>query len=192
MAKRREPSTSSVTAAAEVVGRATGPAAAALGSVRSRHPHPIAEVGEAITAGQEALTCLTAQARAGSAAVVAKSKDVARRAQKIVRRARRRAVKTIDRAKRTTKKVVTRAKKIARKPSEAAVAGGRSAPTPAGVNTHASRKKGWTKRPSATKPDAAGLVSARKRSLQTAHVKRRQAHTASRGKRQQARRDKRR
>ena len=191
MAKRREPSTSSVTAAAEIVGRAAGQAAATVDAFRSRHPHPIAEAGEAMTAGQEALTDLTAQARAGSAAVVAKSKDVARRAQKIVRRARRRAVKTIDRAKRTTKKVVTRAKKIARKPSKAAIAGGRSAQTPTGVNTPASRKKRRAKRPNATKPGA-GQVSAKRRSLQTAHVKRRQAHTASRGKRQQARRDKRR
>ncbi len=66
MAKRREPSTSSVTAAAEIVGRASGQAAATIDAFRSRHPHPVAEAGEAMTAGQEALTDLTGSCWFGS------------------------------------------------------------------------------------------------------------------------------
>jgi hypothetical protein len=175
MAKRREPSTSSVTAVAEIVGRATGEAAAAVEAFRSRHHDPIAEIAEAIPTSQEALTDLTAQARLGSAAVVAKTRDVAHRAQAVVRRARKRAVKRLARA---------------RKPLKAANTRGRTAPAPAGSKTAASRKKRRTKRPN---PAASGSAdSAKSRSLQTAHVKRRQAHTASRGRRQQARRDRRR
>jgi hypothetical protein len=192
MAKRREPSTSSVTAVAEIVGRATGQAPAAVEAFRSRHPHPIAEVGEAISTSQEALADLTAQAPLGSAAVVAKTREVAHRGQEVVRRARRRAVKTLARAKRTTKKAMTRTKDVARKPLKAANTRGRTAPTPTGIKTAASRKKRRTKRPSPTTSGSAGQDSAKSRSLQTAHVKRRQAHTAARGKRQQARRDKRR
>jgi len=164
MAKREERSGSSVTTAAEIIGRAAGQAAGAVDAFRSRHPHPIAEVGEALTAGQEALSDLTAQARAGSAAVVAKTKDAAQRAQVIVRRARRRAVKTLARVTRTTKKAVASAKKVARK-----------------------RR---SKRSKATKPGSAGPNAATRRRLQTAHVKRRQAHAASGTRRRQARRDK--
>jgi hypothetical protein len=58
MATREERSGSSVTTAAEIVGRAAGQAAGAVDTFRSRHPHPISEVGEALTAGQEALTDL--------------------------------------------------------------------------------------------------------------------------------------
>ena len=190
MAKRREPLTSGIAAAAEIIGRATGQAAATVDAFRSRHPHPIAEVGEAMTTSQEALTDLTAQARAGSASIVAKTKDVAHRAQTIVGSARRQAVKTLARAKRTTKKAITRAKEVARTPSKAAVA--RERTTPTGVQRPASRKKRRSMRPNATKPSSAGLDSAKGRRLQTAHVKRRQAHTASPAKRRQARRDKRR
>jgi hypothetical protein len=161
MAKRREPSTSSITAVAEIVGRAAGEAAAAVEAFRSRHPDPIAEIAEAIPTSQEALTDLTAQARLGAHAVV--------------RRARKRAVKRLARA---------------RKPLKAANTRGRTAPAPTGSKTAASRKKRRTRRPN---PAASGSAdSAKSRSLQTAHVKRRQAHTASRGRRQQARRDRRR
>ena len=119
MAKRRQSSASSVTTAAEIAGQAAGQVAAAVDAFQSRHPHPIAEVGEAMTAGQEALADVAAQALSGSAAVVAKTKDVAQRAQKIVRRARRRVVKTLARAKRTTKKSRANAKKMSGKRSQA-------------------------------------------------------------------------
>jgi hypothetical protein len=122
MAKREERSGSSVTTAAEIVGRTAGQAAGVVDAFRSRHPHPISDVGEALTAGQEALTDLPAQARAGSAAVVAKTMDAAERAQTIVRRARRRTVKTLARAKRATRKAVTHTKKVARTRSPSAAA----------------------------------------------------------------------
>lgn len=190
MAKRRQSSASSVTTAAEIVGQAAGQAAAAVDAFRSRHPHPIAEVGEAMTAGQEVLADVAAQALSGSAAVVAKTKDVAQRAQKIVRRARRRVVKTLARAKRTTKKAAANAKKASGKRSQVAAhepAPQRSVGT---VNSPARRKKRASKRSSAFKHGSAGPNVATKRRLQTAHIKRRQAHAASHARRRQARRDK--
>jgi hypothetical protein len=191
MATREERSGSSVTTAAEIVGRAAGQAAGAVDTFRSRHPHPISEVGEALKAGQEALTDLAAQARAGSAAVVAKTMDAAERAQTIVRRARRRAVKTLARAKRATRKAVTHTKKVARKRSPSAAARKRTTQTStAAASTPVSRKKRRPKRSKATNP--ARPNAGTRRRLQNAHVKRRQAHTASRVRRKQARRDKRR
>lgn len=190
MAKRDKHSGSSVSAAAEAVRRAAAQAAGAVDALRARHPNPMAEVGEALTAGQEALSDLAAQARASSAAVVAKTKETAQRAQKIVRRARRRVVKTLAGAQRKTKKAVATAKKVSRKRSQTVAARERATHTStAPVSLPAGRKKRSSNRSKATKPGS-NPHAATERRLQTAHVKRRQAHTASRARRRQARRDK--
>jgi hypothetical protein len=185
MAKREEQSRSTIIRAAEIVGQAAG----AVDAFRSRHPHPISEVGDALTAGQQALKDLAAQARVGSAAAVAKTMDAAERAQAIVRQTGSRALKTVARMKPATKPVATRAKKAGRKRAQTAAPEQRTSQTKKTATAPGSRKKRSAKAKSAkvARPSAAAT-----RRLESSHVKRSQAHTASRGRRKQARRDKRR
>jgi altronate dehydratase len=184
----REKRGSSIDTAAEAVGRAAGQAAGVVDALRTRHPHPMAELHEALAAGREALTDLASRARASSAAVVGKTQDGATRARKAARRARRRVVKMVVQAKRTTKKAVTRAKQVRRETSKRR-ASRKQTPQRSTAAVALSTGKRPATRSNATKPGSSDSA-ANTRRLQTAHVKRRQAHASSRARRQQARRDK--
>ena len=110
--------------AAEAAGRALGEVANAIESLQAQHPHPVEEVREALSAGQEKVTALASDAGTRVAAVVKKTKSAvvkskvaakARRGasttKKALSRARRGGAKAAAGVRRTAGKVVKRAKK---------------------------------------------------------------------------------
>lgn len=169
--------------AAEVAGRTLGHVAHTIDSFQAQHPHPVTEMQEAVATGVEKLATAAAEARATTAATVKTTKAAMRRAQQMATRAGRGAKTVVKRVK----KAVRRPPKMAsitaspvthapatRKGSQSSL---RSRPVPRATPTSSAKRQ-------ASAPPGTGV-----RTLQSAHVKRRQAHVSSQTKRQQARRD---
>ncbi len=116
MAKiQRQRQQSAIDTAAKFVGRTLGQAEGSIDALKARHPHPLTEAHEALTAGQETLTDIASRTATTTTAVVKRVKAAARSVKKAARRTRRRSTKMAAGAKRTTRKVVRRAKKAARR-----------------------------------------------------------------------------
>jgi hypothetical protein len=173
--------------AAETAGRTLGRAAHTVEALRARHPHPVAEMQEAVATRLGKLAATASQARAATTAAV-----------KSTTTARQQAGQKDSGAARNAKGAATAAK---RKTSagQARRTGSTTAASP--TNTRTAKKSS----PSTGRPRAAAGTSAtaakRKTSAtsdadlkrrQLGHTARRQAHAASRTKRQQARRDRKR
>lgn len=115
MAKRQNPGSVRLNAAAEIAGRALGKVAGTVDSLKARHPHPITEAREALVRGRKKLTALTSEAGARATVVVKNTKAAAKKTRKVATRARRQSTKVIAEATRTTRTVVKRAKKVVRR-----------------------------------------------------------------------------
>lgn len=115
MAKRQNPGSTRISAAAEIAGRALGKVAGTVDSLKARHPHPITEAREALGGGREKLTAFTSEAGARATVVVKKAKAAAKKTRTVAMRARRQSAKVIAEATRTTRTVVKRAKKAVRR-----------------------------------------------------------------------------
>jgi len=113
MAKRRKPGNATIRAA-EITGRALGQLAGSFDSLKARHPHPITEAREALAVRFEKFTALASEGGARSAAVVNKTKGVAKRTRKVAAGARQSA-KMIAAASGTSRAVVKRPKKASRR-----------------------------------------------------------------------------
>jgi hypothetical protein len=140
--------------AAEAAGRTIGRVARAVDLLEARHPHPVAEVQEAVAVGMKKLAAATV-----ATTKAADQKAAVQRAQQVAAHDRRKA-------KAETKRV----KQAGRRPTKV---------LPAKRATSVQRK-------------ASAAPGTSVRTLQSAHVKRRQAHAASRTRRRQARRDRKR
>ena len=115
MTEDKRKSSVAIDRAAEVVGHALGTVAGTIDSLQAQHPHPVDEMREALTAGQETLAAIAADAGTRASSVIKKAKAVARRTKKSVAQARRKSKPAVARVTRAAKKMVKRAKKAVKR-----------------------------------------------------------------------------
>lgn len=186
MAPRQNRRKALIEVAAEAAGHTLGRAARTVDSLQTRHPHPVAEMQEAAVTGLEKIASAASEASATATAALKTTKAAMQRAQQMATSARR-----------VAKTAVKRTKKTVRRPSKTAAPAAAS-----GTHAPATRKRSSSSARTRPTRRATPTSSAKRktsappgvgvRALQSAHVKRRQAHVSSQTKRQQARRDRKR
>ncbi len=111
MAKEKRKGSTAADRAAEAIGHALGSVAGTMDSLQAQHPHPVEEAREALAAGQERVASVATEAGKRAAAMVTKTKAVARRTKKVATQARRKSTRTVARVTGAARKVVKSAKK---------------------------------------------------------------------------------